>query len=326
MKTRIALALYVTFLMGCTRTREHIFDGQFMGSDFEVRVVPSGIVTEAVLKGLVADTFSQADAALSLQNPTSELSTFNASDKLIWLPASRALVTVAEQALWIAKLTDGAWDPTAGKLNELYRRAGGKAPGPQTLATAKTKVGYFHLEARQEPLALKKSRRGMVVDFTAFAPGYAVDELAAALRRQGQENFQIRVGGVTRAAGTNARHEAWPYSYQRPATAPNPPAKFATEVIALENRSAAGFAPTDETLVDPRTAKPLVTDLVSVTVLDLSALKAQALAVGLFTVGKTAALELARKKGTAAFFTTQTQDHSIAEATSYFPSPIRSTY
>ncbi len=330
MKTQTFLAplIVAVFLIGCTRTPEKVLTGKVFGQAYEVRVAESKLATRE-LKATVSEIFDAAENTLALDKADSELSQFNQSEKLIWLPASRALVTVAEQALAIAKITDGAWDPTAGKLVEIYRSAGGKTPGPQTLAAARAKIGYYHLETRQEPLALKKSRRGMVVDLTSLAGGYAVDQLAEALRKKGLGNFQVRVGSATRAAGLNAQGETWPYHYQKPTSVEQSPLQLTADVIALENRAAAVFAlpvaGSDPVVVDPRSTKPLVTDLINVTVVDLSALKAQAMALAFFSVGKTAAMELAAKKGTAAFFVAETKEKGIAEATPYFPSPIRST-
>jgi FAD:protein FMN transferase len=326
MKIQTAFTTLFAFIsiLGCTRETERSLTGKVFDQTFELRVAQSKVQT-GELQALVNEIFTAAENALSLEKKDSELSQFNESEKLIWLPASRALVTVAEQALAIAKLTDGAWDPTAGKLSAIYRQAGAKTPGPQALAAAQAKVGYHHLEARQEPLALKKSRRGMVVDLNGLAGGYAVDQLAEALRKKGIGHFQVRVGSATRASGNNAQGEPWPFRYQRPASSAPSPA-LTSDVIGLENRAAAEFSLGDgPTVVDPRSAKPLATDLTNVTVVDLSALKAQAMALAFFCVGKNAAMELATKKGVAAFLVGQTKEKGIAEATPYFPSPIRTT-
>jgi thiamine biosynthesis lipoprotein len=236
------------------------------------------------------------------------------------------------QALDVAKMTAGTWDPTDGKLVEVYKKANGKDPGPATVAAAKTKVGYFSLEARFDPLALKKTRHGLVLNLTALAQGYLVDEIAETMKKKGVSNFRVKMGPIVRAVGLNARGEVWPYSYQKPISAAQMPLHLTNEVVAVDNRGAATVSVPEakdvggQVFIDPRSGKPLQTDLLNVTILDLSALRALALASGLFTVGKTEAMILAKKNGIAAFFVSQAEEKGIAEASPLFPSPIKSTY
>lgn len=319
------------FVISCTKNSERVFSGTVFSAPYEIRIVGDRKkISNDTAKKLIADLFSQAESVLSQEND-SELARFNKSERLTWSPASRGLVTVVEEGLRISKLTNGAWDFTGGKLTALYRSSSSKGPGPAAIAAAKAKVGYYYVEVRRDPLALKKSRHGLIVDLQALAPGYAVDEVAEALRRLGVENFQVRVGACVRASGHNAAGEIWPYKYQRPVAVANAPQHLTQELIELSNRAAANVAIPDGTesshlltlpLVDPRSGKLLQTDLLNVTALDLSALRAAATGVGLITLGKAEALRLAQKEGLGAYFVSQEEEKGLAEATPLFPAPL----
>lgn len=323
-------AVGVCLILGsCTRSSERVFTGTVFEMPYEVHVVGSErkAKNSDIEKALI-EAFSEAEKTLWIKNAESELSQFNKSEKLTWLPASRGLVTVIEQALQTAKLTNGAWDPTAGKLQELYKTSGGKEPGPNTLAAAKAKIGYFHLEVRQEPLGLKKSRRGMIVDLMALAPAFAVDLTADALRKLGLSDYRVTIGRCARAAGMNAQGEEWPYTYPRAITAEGVPTALTQSTVSLSNRAATQIALGNEVdqglWIDPRSGKRLQTDLTNVTVLGLTALGAEAAANGFFVLGKQAAVDLAKKQGIAAYFVAQTDGQGIAEATPLFPPTHRS--
>jgi len=332
MRKQLFILLGVLFLGACTRSSERVFTGRAFGSEYEIRVLgKDSKVSSEQLEKAIGRVVGQCEAALNAADPNSEISKFNQSEKLTWLPASRPLVVAVEEALRAGKLSDGAYDPTAGKLIALYKgiKEPGREPGPQALASAMGKVAYHAVEARQDPLALKKSRRGLIVDLGSLAQAYTVDAVADELLRLGVTGFQVKAGEAIRASGKNKNNEAWPYAFQRVAQSERVPVHLTTEVIPLQNRAAATkmmHVPGQSTLLlDPRTGKPLSTDLLNVTVLDASALRAQALAEVFFVVGKAAAIELARKQSAAAYFLSSTDQSAIAEATSTFPSAIRST-
>ncbi len=330
---RLALVTFPwIFLCACTTSRERIYTGTAFGMAYEVRVfagtkrLPLGEIEK-----WLDESFRQSESVVNAADKESEISRFNRSERLAWVPASRSLVLAVDEALRVAKLTQGAWDPTSGTLLDLYTKGGTKEPSPQLIATAKQKVGHYYVEARQDPLALKKSRRGVIVNLGLLANAFAVDEAAEMLKRKGIENFRIKSANVVRAAGSNAMGEFWPYSYQRPVMGSQTPLHLTNEMVPMENRAAASVSLPDGGTqvvrsVDPRSGKPLVTDLLNVTVMDLSALRAQAMAEGLFAVGKVEAIPLARKQGAAAYFVAQSEESGIAEATPLFPSPLKNTY
>ncbi len=312
-------------LTSCNRTKERVFSGTAFSTAYEVRVVASPTrFKSADLDAWIADAFRQAEAIANNQNPESEISKFNRSERFTWLPASRGLVTLVTEGIELAKLTNGAFDPTAGRLTELYRKSR-TAPGPNAIAAAKTRVGHFYLEARQDPLALKKSRGGLYVDLTPLAPAFAVDEVSDTLRKKGLDRFQVRLGRIARSLGTNSSGAPWPYSVARP-SAHGDSTHLVQEPIALENRSAATATLPDASesnpvlLIDPRSGKPVETDLFSVSVAELSAMRSAGRATAFFLLGKKEGMELAKKMGSAAYFVSQGQDQGLAEATASFPS------
>jgi FAD:protein FMN transferase len=315
----ISISVGLISITQCRRDQERQLRSSLFSVPVEVRfVAPERKIKTAAAEDVLKKVLQSVESTFSQTNPESELSLLNRSEKLTWLPVSRALVTVIEEALRVSDLTHGAWDFTAGKLNALYQD--GKNPGPLTLESAKTKTGYFHVEARKDPLAVKRSRRGLTLELKALAIGFAADEIAEALRKAGVVSFRVAIGRVVKAS-TSKASESWTYSIERPRSD-----AAVTESVPIDNRAMATvstlgeeLAILDYPLIDPRSGKPLVSDLISVTAAETSALKAVATAIALLVVGTSEGKLLAEKVGANAYFISQAEGNAIALSTPLFP-------
>jgi FAD:protein FMN transferase len=319
---------------GCTKPTEKVYNASLLDFPLEVRLVlKKNSPSTSTIEPLLQEWIKNIDAVFNEKNKDSEINQINQSDRLIWLAASRAMVSVVETGLQVARMSQGAWDFTSGKLNELYRD--GKKPGPNTLAQAKTRTGYFHVEARQDPLAIKKNRRGLSLDLRALALGYAVDEIAESLRKAGHSAFHIQLGPISKAFGTRPSGD-WEFAFENPvASDATGLTHVATKKLLLQNQAAVHLTTAQENAltsirqwVDPRTGLPLSSDLLSVTVLDASALKAMGFSVGFIPLGHAEAMAQAQKMGTLAHFVSvrNGESNAIADATALFPSLLDATH
>ena len=156
--------------------------GEAMGTTWSVKTgarpdsVPAGRL-EREMEGVLA----RVDAHMSTYRADSELSRFNRAERTDWIPVSTETALVVGEALRVAELSSGAFDPTVAPLVELW----GFEPHPNPaippsrakIAAALERVGHRLVEVREAPPALRKRRPDVALDLSGIAKGYAVDAL-----------------------------------------------------------------------------------------------------------------------------------------------------
>lgn len=124
---------------------------------------------------------------------------------------SRDLFRVLSRAQEFARLSGGAFDITAGPVIRLWRaaRKAGIRPASESLALARSLVGYekLHLDARRWTATLAVS--GMKLDLGGIAKGYADDEAQRVLRKFGITRALVEMGGDIVVTGPPPGQAGW---------------------------------------------------------------------------------------------------------------------
>lgn len=295
------------------------FGGATMGTTFRVSVdeLPANM-SLATLDREVMAILDRIDDRMSTYDDASEVSHFNASRTTDWVEVSAETVTVVDEALRISALTRGAFDITVGPLVDLWGFGpAGRAPRPPSadaIASALERVGYGRLRTRRAPPALRKARPDVEVDLSAIAPGYAADQVAEHLQATQVSSFLVDVGGEMRAKGRSPDGAPWRIGVEEPVAGP----RRVQRVLLLADRAVAtsgGYRNFFEAggrrfshTIDPRTGRPVTHNLVSVSVVDATTMRADALATGLTVLGPEEGLALAQREGLAVLFILQDGD------------------
>lgn len=299
--------------------------GESMGTYWNVKTVSAPKEWDgASLRGKIAETLDSVDAKMSTYRDDSEISRFNALDSTDWFEVSPETARVVTLALEISRLTDGAFDITVGPLVDLWRFGPNKAPltefpTDEKIAETRSLCGWQNLEARTEPSpALRKSVAGLRIDLSAIAKGYAVDAVTEALLAAGIENVMVDIGGEVRCAGSKGE-KPWTLGIEKPIVsheaAPQihrfvrPSAQALATSGGGRNFSILGSTRFSH-IIDPRTGRPTemsspgennaennAAKRGSVSVIDPSCAKADALATGLYVLGSTEGKKLADANG-----------------------------
>ena len=159
---------------------------------------------EVAAKSAIAaclEEVARLEAIFSLHRPDSALVRLNACGRLDAAPADlRVLLT---EALALAELSDGAFDPTVQPLWALYARhfsspgADPEGPAPDAIGRAKALIDWRKVEIENAGIRLRDP--AMAVTLNGIAQGYITDRVGALLHDRGFRTCPRQHGGTARA-------------------------------------------------------------------------------------------------------------------------------
>jgi len=158
-------------------------------------------------RGDLDDAFKilrRIDDLLSDYNPDSEISLINQTAGTKVFEASNEVVEILDKAVEIARLTNGAFDPTIGAITiGLYGfgRENSTIPDAPSLKEATTLVDYRLLEIDGKKVYLKK--KGMMLDLGGIGKGYAIDKAVEYLKRRDVKSAFVSISGDIRVFARN---------------------------------------------------------------------------------------------------------------------------
>lgn len=233
----------------------------------------------------LAMVLARIDHTMSPFRDDSEISSFNRAGAGT-LSASDELALVTREALRIATLTGGAFDPTVGPV--VGRYGFGPLHGER--------VGDYSSVACSAA-GISKSLPGLSLDLCGIAKGYAVDAVADWLRLHGHRHYLIDIGGELRVAGQGPDGLPWRLGITDP-VAGGTAVRFealdlalATSGDAINVYEVAGRRYSH--IIDPRHGEPVHNTVASVSVAHASAMTADGLATAMMVLGADRGLELA---------------------------------
>ncbi len=270
-----------------------VLTGRAFGGWWRV-VADTGVPRERIAD-IVEAVVAEVDAAISPFLAGSALARFNRSRDRDWQAAPLELSLLAAEALALHTETLGAFDPTVGPLVRRYGLGPieGRYAGAQALKSA--------------PGRLRKSDPAATLDLNGIAKGRALDLILTGLEKAGIGDALVELGGEVGALGQHPDGRAWRVAVQDPR-----PGGGVWRVLAPRDRVIAtsghanqgyrGVVGTVSHLIDPRTGQPADMNLDSVTVLEASAARADALATALAVMGPKAGPVFAAQNRIAALF------------------------
>lgn len=308
----LLVATLLALLAGCRESgpEEHRFQGPIFGTGYHVTVFADLSESEyqALDAGILAE-LERVDELMSTYRDDSELSRFNRAPVGVPFFLSPATAEVVNEALRIARLSDGAFDVTVGPAVNLWgfgpEGRPEQVPDAATLAAALARVDVHAL--RLEDGRLTKTKP-VYVDLSGIAKGYATDRVADHLAAQGTENYLIEVGGEIRTHGEKPSGAPWRIAVEKPVSSERSVQRIVDlgdAAVATSgdyrNYFEAGGVRYSHT-IDPRTGKPITNRVASVTVISQRSATADALATAFTVMGADAGLKLAERENIAVYF------------------------
>ena len=200
-----------------------------------------------------------------------------------WVPVSPALFDVLVQAVRLARLSGGAFDPTVGPLTALWRetRTSRTLPSADRLAEARKRTGWHHIALDSATRSVRVARAGMRIDLGGIAKGYILQEAGRTLAAAGLPAYLVEAGGDLVVGAAKAGTKGWRVVVKRP---DGDTTLTLRDAAVATSGSSEQFVVVDGTsyshIIDPRTGRGL-THMRQVTVISPRAPEADGLATAL---------------------------------------------
>ena len=127
------------------------------------------------------------------------------------VPVSDDLAAVLGRALELARQSEGAFDPTLGRVTRLVRAQGrGQTrPEPAALQDAWKLKGWQQVELDQASRTVFLGLRGLQIDLGGAAKGFIADEALRSLRQAGISRALVSVAGDIAAGAPPPGTDGW---------------------------------------------------------------------------------------------------------------------
>ena len=320
----VLAALWLTF-MPQPRVAEQLM-GSTMGTTYSVQLRTCEPLDCEQLQTAVAERLQALEALFSHYADDSPVARFNAANTVDWFPVDAELLNVIDFALSISWRSEGAFDITAAPLVDAWgfgpveRDA---LPSTAELKSLREHVGFRNLRIRAEPPALAKNDPELRIDLSAIAKGYAVDQIALLLEDRGITDYLVEIGGEVRTNGLRRPGAPWRIGIEPPQSGLS--IDYVVTPLAQAVASSGDYRNYFEVdgkryshVIDPRTGAPVTHNLAAVSVIQPSALQADALATMLLVMGPEAALNYAEDQDIPALFWLRTDQGPAAVHTRRF--------
>lgn len=199
--------------------KEIVEQRQFMNTTITIKVVQKDEFT-VKLKDGINDAFSEFDRIVKKYtrfNEDSELSNLNRNGGN-WVQVSEEFFHLIEYMIDLAKITNGAFDPTIIDFLEVYGYDKdynfNKLDNPsldklvQKIVSNRPHFSEILMDKENKRVKLIKDQK---IDLGGIGKGYAIDCAFEKLHKA-SENFLIDAGGDVRVSGVNKVNQPWQIS------------------------------------------------------------------------------------------------------------------
>lgn len=270
--------------------REFRREARLMGSAFEFIVVAEKESGEGLLNAGIREV-KRIEDLLTEFSDDSQTTLLNRASGGLSVAVDPETYSLLQRCITLSRLTQGAFDITAGVLKKLYNFKGGQPAWPERrmLDATLQKVGFQHIRMLKNNRVLLE-KPGMHIGFGAIGKGYAADCVKALWQKAGVENAVINASGDLTAWGVRSDGAPWKVGIADP----DDPARILLW-LPVDHVSVATSGDYEQFFerdgvryshnIDSKTGLP-VSGVKSVTVISRSAELSDALATAVFVMGK----------------------------------------
>lgn len=260
-----------------------------MGSAFEFIVIAEKNYGGSLLADCIAEV-RRIEFLLTEFSETSQTAKINQAAGKDYVTVDNETFQIIKRSIEISKLTQGAFDITAGVLKRLYNFKGDafKMPDKSSIDESLLRTGYDKIKMAL-PNRIKLEKEGMRIGFGAIGKGYAADKVKSLLINKGVKSGVINASGDLTAWGERLDGKPWKVAIADPNDKKKNIAWLPVNQVSVATsgdyeqyfmHDGKRYAHT----IDPKTGRP-VQGIKSVTIVSPSAELSDALATAVFTMG-----------------------------------------
>jgi thiamine biosynthesis lipoprotein len=245
------------------------------------------------LKKQVDSLLADFDRSLSTYLPNSLISRLNKNEP--GLHADRKFSDVFIKSYEVFKKTDGAFDITVAPIvNALGFGTTDTLDVDSTMIDSLLQyVGMEKVKLQGDTLV--KTDSHVTLDVNALAQGYSVDVVVNYLENRNITNYMVEIGGEIRASGKNDQGEYWRIGIDKPVEGNDIPGTELQSIVKLNDRSLATSGNYRKFYekngikyvhtINPKTGFPVISNLLSATVVAKDCITADAYATAFMVMG-----------------------------------------
>ncbi|MDP2689621.1 MAG: FAD:protein FMN transferase [Deltaproteobacteria bacterium] len=196
-----AVAVSVMALLAASYLRKDIesvtFSRSQMGTLVQITLMEGDESSYEAAANAAFDEISRLEGLLSSYRPESDVSRVSnaAGEKAVRV--SPEVMEVIEEALMIARLSGGAFDPTVGALARAWGYSGekGRVPAKEEVEKLLPLVDYTAVKVDAKGGTVMLAKKGMVLNLGGVAKGYIVKKAVEVLKARGMRRGIIHAGG-----------------------------------------------------------------------------------------------------------------------------------
>lgn len=303
-----------------------IIKGDIFGTYYSIKIKTD--TKDSSLKNQIKQKLDEINSSMSVFEPDSEISRINAApakQRIELSPSMSKVLKAADKVYW---QTGGFFDPSLGRLIDLWGFGASAISNPSAddIKKALQASGFVKLKFAKNFKYITKTNSQIMLNLSAIAKGWAVDEISALLDNAGYQNYIVEIGGEIKTKGyREGNSEPWIVGINRP----SPDASDNVLVISLSNMAVAtsgnyrNFYSRDGKIlghtISARTGEPVVSDVASATVFHSSCMMADAYATAIVALGVAEGLTFADKQKLAVIiYDDQMQQHLSKAAQKMF--------
>jgi thiamine biosynthesis lipoprotein len=206
-------------------------------------------------------------------------------------------VACVQRALEFSQLTGGLFDVTIGAVSRLWDFVEGVRPTDAAIDAALPHINWQGVSVDEAAGTITLADTQAALDLGGIAKGYISDDLCALMAARGVSSAVVNLGGNVAVVGTKPDGSQWRVGVQDP----NGQASDVVAALTCADTSVITsglyerqFSDSEGTwwhILDPRTGRPVATDLASSSVVSADGAAADALATAFFLMGRAAAYE-----------------------------------
>ncbi len=251
------------------------------------------------LKAEIEAVLKDFDNSLSTYDPSSIISRVNSNDSSVVV--DQKFIKVFQDSKEINGKTDGAFDITIAPIVNAW--GFGFTPGMDVdsaiIDSLLVFVGMDKIRINENKV--EKDYPSVMLDVNAIAQGYSVDVVAEFLEGKKVKNYMVEIGGELKCKGLNPKGEDWKIGIDRPIDGNITPGANLQAIVAIKAKALATsgnyrkFYEKDGVKyahsINPKTGYPVLSRLLSTTVLADECITADGYATAFMVMGLEKSIE-----------------------------------